>query len=114
MPLSLSFLYPLLLLLAQVGNPELCTKASMLLMEKHGIYVQDINYPTVPRGEEKLRIAPTPHHTDQMKIKFVNALIDVWNELGLEFMEQPVPQPACSRLCGVHSTTPLPIAVGAV
>ena len=54
-----------------------------MMMEKHGIYVQDINYPTVPRGEEKLRIAPTPHHTDDMRKALIDALIDTWNELGL-------------------------------
>ena len=71
--------------------------ASRVLMEKHGIYVQDINYPTVPRGEEKLRIAPTPHHTDAMKEYFVNALVDVWDELGLKRDEQHIPAAACSR-----------------
>ena len=99
----------------QVGNAELCTKASMLLMERHGIYVQDINYPTVPRGEEKLRIAPTPHHNDFMKVKFVDALVDVWNELGLPFVEQEMPQPACSRLQwgdSSHAAMP-PVAVEA-
>ena len=59
----------------------------MLLMEKHRIYVQDINYPTVVRGKEKLRIAPTPFHTPAMQEVFVRALVDVWNELGLDFLE---------------------------
>ena len=54
-------------------------------MEKHQIYVQDINYPTVARGEEKLRIAPTPFHTPEMHEEFVSALIDTWVELGLPF-----------------------------
>lgn len=54
-------------------------------MEKHQIYVQDINYPTVARGEEKLRIAPTPFHTPDMHEEFVGALIDTWVELGLPF-----------------------------
>ena len=57
----------------------------MLLMEKHKIYVQDINYPTVARGSEKLRIAPTPFHTPAMQEGFVEALVDVWHELDLEF-----------------------------
>ena len=59
----------------------------MLLMEKHHIYVQDINYPTVVRGKEKLRIAPTPFHTPAMQEVFVSALVDVWHELGLDFLE---------------------------
>lgn len=60
----------------------------MLLMEKHQIYVQDINYPTVVRGKEKLRIAPTPFHTPAMQEGFVKAIVSVWQELGLDFVEQ--------------------------
>ena len=56
-----------------------------MLMDKHRIYVQDINYPTVPRGEEKLRIAPTPFHGPLMQEQFVNAVVDVWHELDLSF-----------------------------
>ena len=59
----------------------------MLLMGKHRIYIQDINYPTVIRGKEKLRIAPTPFHTPEMQEEFVSAIVDVWNELGLDFMD---------------------------
>ena len=69
----------------QVGDAKRCTQASLKLMEKHHIYVQDINYPTVARGEEKLRIAPTPFHTAEMHDKFVDALVDTWEELGLPF-----------------------------
>ena len=54
-------------------------------MEKHQIYVQDINYPTVARGEEKLRIAPTPFHTSEMHDKFGDTLVDTWEELDLPF-----------------------------
>ena len=71
----------------QVGNAKKCTAASMLLMEKHRIYVQDINYPTVARGKEKLRIAPTPFHTPEMQEKFVASVVDVWQELGLDLLE---------------------------
>lgn len=59
----------------------------MLLMEKHRMYVQDINSPTVVRGKEKLRIAPTPFHTPAMQEEFVEAVVDVWQELGLKFVE---------------------------
>ena len=49
-----------------MGDPELSTRISNQLIDKYGIYVQAINYPTVARGEERLRIAPTPHHTVPM------------------------------------------------
>ena len=69
----------------QVGDAKRCTEASLMLMEKHGVYVQDINFPTVPMGQEKLRIAPTPFHTAEMQSHFVNSLVDVWHELDLPF-----------------------------
>jgi 5-aminolevulinate synthase len=68
-----------------VGDPAICTKISDDLIVKFGHYVQSINYPTVPRGEEKLRIAPTPHHTREMMDQFVKDLATVWADVGLEF-----------------------------
>lgn len=70
-----------------VGDSALSTHLSNELMTKHSIYVQQINYPTVAKGQERLRVAPTPHHTRPMMDQFVKAVKDVWLSSGLELKQ---------------------------
>ena len=66
-----------------VGCPIRAKHISDVLLSEYGIYVQPINYPTVPRGSERLRFAPGPCHSDEMMNELVEALVAIWDELEI-------------------------------
>ncbi|KQT60750.1 MULTISPECIES: 5-aminolevulinate synthase [unclassified Aureimonas] len=73
-----------------VGDADLCKQASDHLLETHGIYIQPINYPTVPRGTERLRITPTPLHDDALIDTLREALVETFTAIGIPFVgERP-------------------------
>ena len=65
-------------------DPRLCKEAANLLLEKHGIYIQPIFYPTVPKGDERFRVTITPRHEASDIQHFLDALDDVWNQMDLK------------------------------
>ncbi len=82
-----------------VGDADLCKKASDHLLQRHGIYIQPINYPTVPRGTERLRITPTPLHGDTLIDTLKDALVETWKAIGIPFStERPVETKRTSKI----------------
>jgi 5-aminolevulinate synthase len=69
-----------------------------MLLERFAIYVQPINYPTEAKGTERLHIAPTPFHNDQLIDGLADALREVWDRLGLPRETNVVPVPSLARL----------------
>ena len=74
-----------------VEDPRLCKEAANLLIDDHGIYIQPVFYPTVPKGDERFRVTITPKHQAEDIDRFLSAIDQVWNKMGLR-REEPLSQ----------------------
>ena len=80
-------------------DPRLCKEAANLLLEKHGIYIQPIFFPTVPKGDERFRVTITPRHEASDIDNFLSALDDVWTTMDLKRSDSiEEEKPAVSRI----------------
>jgi len=70
-----------------VGDPVRAKKISDILLAEYGVYVQPINFPTVPRGTERLRFTPGPHHSEEMMDELTEALVEIWDRLEMQLRE---------------------------
>ncbi len=73
-----------------VGEARKCKLVSDYLLNQHGLYIQPINYPTVERGTERLRITPTPCHSPDMTAHLVKSLLQTWKKFDLPLQEIPM------------------------
>ena len=80
-----------------VGDPVRAKKVSDILLAEYGVYVQPINFPTVPRGTERLRFTPGPQHTREMMVELTQALIEIWQRLELEKAPRCLARPGCQH-----------------
>ena len=96
-----------------IGDPMLCKKASQMLLDDFQVYVQPINYPTVPKGEERLRITASPQHTSKMIKKLVTALCSVYKNLEINksmsvILEKETVTPSTPNIAPSDAPAPVP------
>ena len=94
-----------------VGDPVRTKRISDILLAEYGIYVQPINYPTVPRGTERLRFTPGPAHDEAMMRDLAAALVEIWDRLEINLPPLPSPPPAAPPAPAAPTPPPPPPAL---